>query len=244
MHNTVLEYMQDMERYAGQAILLAAADREGGQRELILDRTLFYPQGGGQPSDRGLISSDGMRFAVESVENRDGTIYHVGRVIAGSLPPLPQPVDLAVDSATRAHHSGLQSAGHLLVNAVLEFYPHLEPLKGYHFPAGPYVEFAGSVPAESRDAARDLVQVRTDALVQADLPIRVYASQPEVPCEVSILLQPPAGTVYRVVEIDGIGIPCGGTHVATTGLLKGLIVRGIKTKKNVTRISYSLAGTA
>jgi Ser-tRNA(Ala) deacylase AlaX len=55
--------------------VVSASQEESGRRAVVLDATIFHPQGGGQPADTGVISSSaGARFLVEDVRVRDGVV--------------------------------------------------------------------------------------------------------------------------------------------------------------------------
>jgi len=74
------------------ARVLEVKDLGNGLVEVLLDRTIFYPEGGGQPSDRGLIEGDGFAIEVTKVKDRK-EIWHEG-VIEGRLPEKGEEVRL------------------------------------------------------------------------------------------------------------------------------------------------------
>jgi Ser-tRNA(Ala) deacylase AlaX len=105
---------------------------------------VFHPQGGGQPSDTGLIvfSGSDLKFSVQDVRSKDGIVLHYG-VFEGSNPESGidsekgKEVYLTVDESRRKLNSRLHSAGHLLDMCMQKVgLGHLEPGKGYHFPDG------------------------------------------------------------------------------------------------------------
>jgi len=70
---TRLVYFDDMWALRSAATVLAVQE-EGGRVAVVLDATVFYPQGGGQPADTGAISGVGTRFLVEDVRAKDGVV--------------------------------------------------------------------------------------------------------------------------------------------------------------------------
>src|SRR5690242_2715048 len=108
MTATTLEYLEQMDRLVGTAKVVALETEPDGKLGLILDRTIFYPQGGGQPSDRGLIAGRSFRFAVESVQFSDGTVHHIGVLQEGHPAPGDE-ASLHVDENRRDCNSRLQS---------------------------------------------------------------------------------------------------------------------------------------
>lgn len=94
-----------------------------GRYAIELDRTLFHPQGGGQPADRGWIGE----LAVESVAARGESIVHI------VAQPLPSgEVAIRVDADARRLHARLHSAGHLIGQAGERF--GWRPIKAHHWP--------------------------------------------------------------------------------------------------------------
>ncbi|KAJ1720961.1 hypothetical protein LPJ53_004460 [Coemansia erecta] len=190
---------------------------------LTLDRTLFYPQGGGQPTDTGTITSPAGAFAVHHVAMHDGTVYHFG---AGALPSPADTVELHVDSLTRLRNARCHSAGHLIFSLVTAQGSAwaMRERKGHHFADGAYVEFDGVMPAEEDVAA---FQRRIDQAVAEDLPVHVYEGEDG----------------RRYVRVGGYAEnPCGGTHVRSTAELAGLTIRKIARRANqgTTKVSYAV----
>ncbi|XP_037410977.1 alanine--tRNA ligase-like isoform X2 [Triticum dicoccoides] len=150
---TRLAYFDDMWALRAPATVLSLHQEEGGRRAVVLDATIFHPQGGGQPADTGFIVSAagaGARFLVEDVRVKDGVVLHYGRFEDAAGPELSQgqSVRLEIDAERRKLNSRLHSAGHLLDSCMTNLGLHLEPGKGYHFPDGPSVEYKGVVPAD------------------------------------------------------------------------------------------------
>lgn len=240
MSETILEYLDEPFRLTGRATVLGTGIDPKGRGALILDRTIFYPQGGGQPADTGVITAPGYRFEVEAVTFGDGTVYHVGAA-EGELQPGAD-VDLTITESRRSLHARLHTAGHLLLNAVKNAGASLVATKGYHFPDGPYVEFSGDVPEPDRDALVQRLQAEVDRLALADLPVTwrfVSAENLADVCE-NVPANVPTDKPTRVVTIADVNQPCGGTHVRSLGVLQGMRVEKIRSKKGETRLSYSV----
>nr|AFK37627.1 unknown [Lotus japonicus] len=77
---TKLDYYDDMWMLQSTATLLSHFKGDDGRHALILDRTIFYPQGGGQPADTGFICIEGsdIKFVVHDVRSKDGIVFHYG----------------------------------------------------------------------------------------------------------------------------------------------------------------------
>jgi len=83
MPSTNLVYLSDFKLLQAPAQLIDLLE-ENGRTVLILDQTIFYPQGGGQPYDQGTIENEGGIFKVEEVRFFDGIVNIVANVPQGS----------------------------------------------------------------------------------------------------------------------------------------------------------------
>ena len=236
---TVLEYLANTYQMSGDAAVLRVEAEEPGKLCVVLDRTIFYPQGGGQPSDTGEIHGPHGSVAVTSVRLMPGgEVAHFCRPLDGQLAS-GDSVKLSIDHERRLLHARVHSAGHLLDVAVAQLLPHLRASKSYHFPEGPYVEYAG----ECGDVTGvvSLLQALLDQLIEAEVSIDcsfLDAAQAQ-----SRGIQAPPGKAARFVALRGyeaVGCGCGGTHVRSSADLKGLKIRKISSKKGYTRICYAV----
>ena len=205
---------------------------------IIVDRTIFYPQGGGQPSDVGFIKSDHATYKVSSVRlNDSGLVLHYGEYIEGAF-AVGQQINLSIDLDKRIVNARVHSAGHLLDCAVSSLdLAHLKPTKGFHFPEGPYVEYEGVL--ENKNDWINPIQEKINDLVKENIQISNYSLSFEEAAQKKIWA--PAGKSARVVDFEGFeGCGCGGTHVLNSSEIGEISIRKIKVKKGVTRIAYAL----
>ena len=147
------------------SVVSARASEDGAQTIVVLDKTIFHPQGGGQPSDIGIVrSADSMvvfRVAMVKEDRATGIIEHAGTFEAGDLGALKQQragLVLEIEGPWRVSCARIHSAGHALDVAMLALGHTIRPTKGYHFPDGPYVEY------EARSAEERLSTEAKDAL--------------------------------------------------------------------------------
>lgn len=206
---------------------------------IILDQTIFYPQGGGQSADTGKIISPNGAFVVTDVRmDENGTVYHFGSFGNGSF-STKEEVVLEIDKEKRQLHTRLHSAGHLIDVAVTKIgIPRLKPTKGYHFPQGSYVEYEGMLddPTSWIEKLEEVVNI----LINEDLKVeKVDLAFEEAKAQG---IWAPAGKSVTVVSFEGSeGCGCGGTHVKNAKEIGKISIRKIKSKKGVTRISYELS---
>lgn len=196
---------------------------------VVLDRTLFYPEGGGQPGDTGILTlADGRVFKVTDTKKGEqpGTVAHVledagiefasGTRLAGRI-----------DWDRRHRLMRMHTCLHLL-SAVI-----VAPVTGGAVGDG-YGRLDFDLP-ESPDQAE--VQEKLKALVRQDAPVSFrwitdaeLDAQPELVKTLSV--QPPCGAgKVRLVEVRGIDLqPCGGTHVARIGEIGEVLITKVEKK--------------
>ncbi len=239
MQMTELAYMSAPDQTEIDANVLSVEDSDGGIA-LILDRTPFYPQGGGQPSDTGTIEGDGFTFAVRKAVLVDGVVHHQGVAVAGE--PATGSVRTRIDASARALHAALHSGGHLIMTAMFEL-TGLRAVKGFHFPEGAYVEFDGTLDEEAKAEMVEVLQRRIDEMVAADEEVLVESTTVGDLLAEGVFMPAgiPTDKPTRVVTTCGYRSPCGGTHVARTGELADLRVRRVKSKSGRTRVAYEVA---
>jgi misacylated tRNA(Ala) deacylase len=203
---------------------------------VVLDRTICYARGGGQPGDSGsLLRGDGGVLAIADTLHGDGgEILHVVGD-DGPLPAAGEPVRIDLDWPRRHAHMRMHSCLHLL-GAVLR-----------------YGVTGGNITAErsrldfDMDASpdREAVEAELNALVERDLPVRAFwideaelDSRPELVRTLSV--RPPRGAGrIRLLEIPEVDLqPCGGTHVARTGEIGAVRIGKIEKKGRRNRRVY------
>lgn len=220
-------------------VRVTAVEREGDATFLVLDRTPFYPQGGGQPSDVGTITGDGFVFSVVKTVLTDGVVRHFGEPLEGE--PAPGEAHARIDPQQRALHAALHSGGHLVMTAMFEL-AGMRAVKGHHFPDGPYVVFDGALDEEAKEELLDRLQHRLDEMVAADASIDVQLTTVDELRSEGVFMPSavPTDKPTRVVTTFGYRSPCGGTHLERTGGLAGLKVRRVRNKSGNTRVAYEL----
>jgi misacylated tRNA(Ala) deacylase len=215
-----------------------------GERGIELDRTVFYPQGGGQAGDRGtLLRAGGKPVAVVDTLKGDGP-ERVVHVLAPASPPLEvgEALTLELDWPRRYRLMRLHTALHLLScvitapvtggnivpeKARLDFDIELSQLNAERIEHATNALIAGGVATES-------VWI-TDAELEA---------QPELVKTMSV--QPPRGAGrVRLLRIPGIDLqPCGGTHVANIGEIGAIRVLRIRSEgRHNKRVEIALSSS-
>lgn len=238
---TKLLYMEDMQLLQCSA-KVQKLDQQEGKTILYLDQTVFYPQGGGQPYDTGVITATDWKFAVEEVRYSDGEVLHIGH-LEGSLPQEGDNVQCVVDKERRSLHTRLHSAGHVLDMAVHELGYGWKPGKGYHFPQGAYVEYEGSLEGEEKQAVIDKLNQQIQQILSRGIATEIRFMPKEEMAQYCRHVPEflPAGKPSRIVLYGSFGVPCGGTHVANLNDIGVVRIRKIKTSTDTVRVSYEIS---
>lgn len=210
---TVLLYhsVQDLET---EASILDIKPIDSDSIEIILDRTIFHPQGGGQPSDSGAIKTDSGEILVKIVKFNGSIVSHICSIPDFEL-KLGSTVSLLVDRQNRLLNSALHTAGHLIFSMVRN-HSDLVEKKGHHFPSGSYVEFTGIWNGDLDQFSKDI-----NSAIQDDLKIFYSFKDGK-----------------RFVQIQGFA-ECA-SHLESLGILKIVDIKKIKIAKGITRISYDI----
>lgn len=212
---------------------------EGGA---ILDRTIFYAQGGGQPGDSGtILRANGERLAITNTvygADRSRVVHLIGE---GAASPLGagESVELQLDWAKRFKRMRVHTALHLL-SVVLPY-----PVTG-----GAIGDGDGRLDFDIPDAGLDKAEIteKLNALISRDAPVTErWITDEELDANPSLVktmsVKPPRGSGrVRLVEIEGIDLqPCGGTHVRRTGEIGTVVITDIEKKgKQNRRVRMSL----
>ena len=197
---------------------LVESVEEGQKVKIILDKTPFYAEGGGQVNDNGFMSTQNGVVSVEKVEKKDGVFYHSGTVVKGTL-KTGDTILAHVDHIRRNKTARNHTATHLLQKA-------LRTVLGTH------VQQAGSMVNDKilRFDFSHFEAVTKEQLAEVEKIVNAVINEfMDVSCKEMSMEEAQAagamalfgekyGNVVRVVNSGGWSIElCGGTHVRNTG---------------------------
>jgi len=223
---TALLFRDDAYLTTCQAQVVGVNERGG----IVLDRTVFYAAGGGQPGDTGhLKAADGTEIPIATTVKGDGAdeIVHVPASTEG-LPEPGSPVEAEIDWAIRHRRMRIHTALHLL-SCVLPY-----PVTG-----GQISDDYGRLDFDIDEpiAPKDELTEALNALVSGDHPVtsewitdEALEANPGLVKTMSV--KPPMGSGrVRLIRIGDIDLqPCGGTHVARTGEIGRVKIAKIENK--------------
>ena len=243
MAHTILKYLEDTYLFESHTTVSNVTEMEDGRSAIIVDETIFYPQGGGQPYDQGTIASDEATFDVLDTRFKDGQVIHIGSFDRVGF-VIGDGVKLSINKDRRLLNSRIHTAGHLVDVAMMNIGFSFPPTKGYHFLDSPYVEYDGRIDAEDREAAIAKLNEELTRLIAEDstTTTKVYQSKDDI-AEICQYVPDylPEGKPIRVATVAGYNCPCGGTHVARLSELGTVKVTKIRSKGGNARVSYQIA---
>jgi misacylated tRNA(Ala) deacylase len=216
---------------------VVAHTAEGG---IVLDRSVFYPTGGGQPGDSGSIAWAGGAMSIATTIKGEGDQIVLIPAEPNALPPVGVAVDVSLEWDRRYAHMRMHTALHLLSVVI------------------PYGVTGGSIGAQRgrldfnmEDAPddREAIEDTLNTYVSADMRVsEEWITEAELDANPGIVktlsVKPPRGAGrIRLVRVgQGSGTvdlqPCGGTHVARTGEIGALRLGKIEKKGRMNRRVY------
>ena len=207
-----------------------------GRPAVVLDRTAFYPEAGGQLGDRGRL---GELAVVDTQETDDGAIVHlVEGQIDGELPAVGSRVTGELDWLRRRQHMAQHTAQHLLSGALLDRAE--APTVSARLGESALTIDVGRdrIPDAELAAAEDLA----NDVVDDDVEIRAWFPSPDELAALKLRRDPKVTTDIRVIAIGEFDrSPCGGTHCARTSQLAAVRITGAERYKGMTRVTFTTA---
>ncbi|MCS7038863.1 MAG: alanyl-tRNA editing protein [Anaerolineae bacterium] len=206
--------------------------QEGERPAVVLNRTLFYPTGGGQPHDTGRLGGAN----VLGVEETDGVIVHyLDRLPAGDE------VDGELDWPRRWDHMQQHSGQHLLSAAFLNLLE--RPTIGFHLGAETVTIDLPGPPPDPNEVAR--VEAFCAAIIAENRPITATIVPPEEVSQWPLRKPPTVDGPVRVVTIAGVDhSACGGTHVPSTAAIGSVVILRLERRGKETRVHFLCGGRA
>lgn len=244
---TQLAYLENFDVVACSGKVTSIESTEDSRIGVQLDKTCFYPRGGGQDWDEGTIANeDGLAaFMVQEVRlDENGIVHHIGVYQSGEL-EVGNQVNCSVDARRRGINTRLHSAGHLVDMAVDRLGLSWVAGKGAHYPHMSFVEYdAEVIPEEVEAVQKDIERTANEIIAKGSKnEIRFMSvSEMHAVCK-HVPENIPTNKPARVVVYgEAFGIPCGGTHVKNVHDIGRIKITKVKSKKGVTKVSYTVEG--
>lgn len=238
MPETEMLYMKDIE--ANYIRDFGARVLESGPGYAVLDRTAFYPLGGGQPSDTGVLLFEGGQVRVREVQKKGG----VRHLLDGDLPPGTETVKGVIDWDPRHAHMRMHTAQHILSGIVFDLFSARTVGNQIHADHS-RIDFA---PVQFTDEDMVEVEKKVNDILAQRIPVTIgEEDRAEIEKRVcteraNLDLLPKSVSRLRIVKIGDIDLcPCAGTHVRNTAEIGLMRIAGREHKgKDRERLTYTL----
>ena len=226
-------YYSDSHLIEFEALVTDKTDRVSGWTAVTLDRTAFYPTGGGQPSDTGTINGERV---LECIDDEENGVLHV---IQGNAPAVGATVKGRIDWPRRLDHIQQHTGQHILSQAFVTLFN--APTRGFRV-----LGDACEIDVELTNPTGELIERAVELannVIWEDRQITIKSATAEEAARLPLRKDPSREGELRLIEIEGFDLtPCGGTHAYRTGEVGMIAVRTWERAKGLTRIEFA-AGT-
>jgi alanyl-tRNA synthetase len=201
---------------------------------IILDRTAFYPTGGGQPNDTGSINGAEI---IDVAEDEAGCVIHIARPGANvpSQSMAGKTVECRVDAARRLDHMQQHSGQHILSQAFVQACG--AETRSFHLGAATStIDIELQNPTDEHMRAAEEIANR---VVFEDRPMRVHIVSEAEAARLPLRKESAVHGEIRVIEIDRFDwSPCGGTHASRAGQIGLIAIKSFERAKRMTRVEF------
>ena len=208
---------------------------------VCLDKSAFYPVGGGQPSDIGVLKWESKESEIKEVVKKGDTIKHV---LSGEKPLVGTKVHGIIDWDVRYQHMKMHTAQHIISGVIFDEYNARTVGNQIHAESS-RVDF---YPIRFSEDDLEFIERKFNEIAKQNLPIKIYEEDrkhlekrvDQQRCNLDLL--PKFVTTLRIIEIEGFDVcPCAGTHVKNTSELSTIqIIKKESKGKKRERIVYTL----
>ena len=235
MEPTARLYFSDSNLLEFQTSVLTVTPVDRGDC-VVLKSTAFYPTGGGQPNDTGILNDVPV---IDVYEDEAGVIYHVVEG-TGSIQP-GQMVNGVVDRARRLDHLQQHSGQHILSQAFVQSCG--AETRSFHLGVQ-----TSTIDIELQTPTIELMRAAEDianSVVFEDRSMRVHMVNEDEAARFPLRKESAVKGDIRVIEVENFDwSPCGGTHAARTGQIGLIAIRSFERAKKMTRVEFVCGGRA
>jgi len=222
-------YYSDSHLIEFEARVVDVTDRVSGWTAIVLDRTAFYPTGGGQPSDTGTLN--GVRV-VECIDDGDNGVLHV---VQGAAPGRGDAVRGRIDWSRRLDHMQQHTGQHILSQAFINLFN--APTRSFRV-----LDASCEIDVELNNPTTEVIERAVELannVIWEDRAIAIRSVTSGEAAKMPLRKEPARAGDLRLIEIEGFDLtPCGGTHAYRTGEVGMIAVRSWERAKGLTRIDF------
>jgi alanyl-tRNA synthetase len=222
-------YYHDSRLLEFDARVTSLSELDDGQIAVTLDRTAFYPTGGGQPADTGTL---GDARVVDCIDADDEGVLHI---IQGPTPEVGDTVHGRIDSLRRLDHLQQHTGQHILSAAFVKLFD--APTRSFRV-----LEHECEIDVELDNPTDERIEQAVDLanrIIWESRPIQIRQVTSVEATALPLRKEPARAGELRVIEIDDFDLtPCGGTHAKSTGEVGVIAVRSWERAKGLARIQF------
>src|ERR1041385_2506932 len=222
-------YYTDSRLLEFDARVIDLDERDDGAIAVVLDRTAFYPTGGGQPNDTGTL---GDARVVDCIDDEEDGVLHV---IQGPTPEIGDTIHGKIDWLRRLDHIQQHTGQHILSAAFVKLFD--APTKSFRV-----LEHECEIDIELDNPSDERIERAIDLanqIIWESRPIGIRQVTSAEAAALPLRKEPAREGKLRVIEIDDFDLtPCGGTHAKSTGEVGIIVVRSWERAKGLTRIQF------
>ena len=229
MPKTERLYYHDSRLLEFDARVVGLRELDDGQIAVTLDRTAFYPTGGGQPTDTGTL---GDARVVDCIDLEDEGVLHI---IQGRTPEVGDTVHGKIDRLRRLDHLQQHTGQHILSAAFVRLFD--APTRSFRV-----LEHECEIDVALDDPTDERIEQAVDLanrIIWESRPIQIRQVTSAEASALPLRKEPARAGELRLIEIDDFDLtPCGGTHAKSTGEVGVIAVRSWERAKGLTRIQF------
>ena len=222
-------YYNDTHLIEFDARVVDVTERVSGWSAIVLDRTAFYPTGGGQPSDTGTLN--GARV-VECIDDGVNGVLHV---VQGAAPAVGTEVHGRIDWARRLDHVQQHTGQHILSQAFVTLFN--ATTKSFRV-----LDHSCEIDVDLNNPSDEIIERAVELannVIWEDRQITIRNVTSEEAASLTLRKDPAREGELRLIQIEDFDLtPCGGTHACRTGEVGMIAVRSWERAKGLTRIEF------
>lgn len=222
-------YYHDSHLIEFDAVVTDQSERVSGWTAVTLDRTAFYPTGGGQPSDTGTLNG---AEVVECIDDGDNGVLHV---IKGRPPDVGEHVTGRINWSRRLDHMQQHTGQHILSQAFVTLFN--APTRSFRV-----LDDVCEIDVDLHNPTTQIIERAVELannVIWEDREITIRNVTSEDAANLPLRKEPAREGDLRLIEIEGFDLtPCGGTHAYRTGEVGLIAVRSWERAKGLTRIEF------
>jgi Ser-tRNA(Ala) deacylase AlaX len=232
-------YYQDPYKTEIEAVILEIEGSTGSLlSNIVLNQTIFFPEGGGQPGDRGEIVGKNGSAKIDYTKLINGEIVHQGRIV--DKPVEGEKIVARIGWNWRFDYMRIHSAGHLIHDVLMGMTQGLTPLRGSHGKKA-FLEYRGAIDVSLKDE----LGKKVEEVVQKDLPLVTKKVTYEELTKECQFVPPnlPREKGLRMLKIgDYPAMPDGGVHVKSTKEIGKVLISDLISQAGIVTVKYKVLG--